>query len=151
MNNEEKILSLLEQLTEKIDKQGEVLAEHSRILNEHSRILNEHSRILNEHSKILAEHSKVLNEHSETLAKYGEVLAEHGRELETLNDRTLRTAIILENDVQPKLQLLYEGHSHLRDTLVPTKRVEVLEKDVDTLKSAMKLMVKRLDALEKAQ
>jgi len=123
MNNEERILDLLEKLTEKVDKQGEVLARHTEILAEHS--------------KILAEHGKILAKHSEML--------------EELDDRSLRSAVILENEVQPKLQLLYEGQVHLQETLAPKERVEVLEDEVVTLKSTMKMMMKRLDALEKAQ
>ncbi len=102
MNNEEKILEMLEKLTEEVGR------------------------------------------HSELLAKQGELLEE-------LDDRSLRSAVMLENEVLPKLQLLYEGHVHLQETLAPKERVEVLEDEVITLKSAVKMMAKRLDALEKAQ
>lgn len=102
MNNEEKILEMLEKLTEEVGR------------------------------------------HSELLAKQGELLEE-------LDDRSLRSAVMLENEVLPKLQLLYEGHVHLQETLAPKERVEVLEDEVITLKSAVKMMTKRLDALEKAQ
>ena len=64
---------------------------------------------------------------------------------------TLRSAVMLENDVLPKLQLLYEGQVHLQETLAPKERVEVLEDEVITLKSAVKMMTKRLEALERAQ
>lgn len=102
MNNEEKILEMLEKLTEEVGR------------------------------------------HSELLAKQGELLEE-------LDDRSLRSAVMLENEVLPKLQLLYEGHVHLQETLAPKERVEVLEDEVITLKSAVKMMTKRLDVLEKAQ
>lgn len=102
MNNEEKILEMLEKLTEEVGR------------------------------------------HSELLAKQGELLEE-------LDDRSLRSAVMLENEVLPKLQLLYEGHVHLQETLAPKERVEVLEDEVITLKSAVKMMAKRLDVLEKAQ
>ena len=60
-------------------------------------------------------------------------------------------AVMLENEVLPKLQLLYEGHVHLQETLAPKAQVETLEGEVVTLKSAVKMMTKRLEVLEKAQ
>lgn len=75
-----------------------------------------------------------------------------GRELlEEIDGRSLRSAVMLENEVLPKLQLLYEGHVHLQETLAPKAQVETLEGEVVTLKSAVKMMTKRLEALEKAQ
>lgn len=109
---------------------------------------------MNNEEKILEMLKKLTEEvgrHSELLAKQGEVLAKQGELLEELDDRSLRSAVMLENEVLPKLQLLYEGHVHLQETLAPKERVEVLEDEVITLKSAMKMMMKRLDALEKAQ
>ena len=44
--------------------------------------------------------------------------------------------IMLENEVLPKLQLLYEGHVHLQETLAPKAQVETLEGEVVTLKSS---------------
>lgn len=123
MNNEEKILEMLKKLTEEVGRHSEVLAKQG---------------------ELLAKQGEVLAKHSELLAKQGELLEE-------LDDRSLRSAVMLENEVLPKLQLLYEGHVHLQETLAPKERVEVLEDEVITLKSAVKMMMKRLDALEKAQ
>ena len=109
---------------------------------------------MNNEEKILEMLKKLTEEvgrHSEVLAKQGELLAKQGELLEELDDRSLRSAVMLENEVLPKLQLLYEGHVHLQETLAPKERVEVLEDEVITLKSAVKMMMKRLDALEKAQ
>lgn len=130
MNNEEKILEILERLTKEVGK--------------HSEVLETLTGKVDRQGEILAQHSKMLAQHSEMLARHNEVLEE-------LDGRSLRTAVILENEVLPKLQLLYEGQVHLQETLAPKERVEVLEDEVITLKSTVKLMMKRLDALEKAQ
>lgn len=137
MNNEEKILEILERLTKEVGK-------HSEVLEALTGKVDRQGEILAQHSEILAQHSKMLAQHSEMLARHNEVLEE-------LDGRSLRTAVILENEVLPKLQLLYEGQVHLQETLAPKERVEVLEDEVITLKSTVKLMMKRLDALEKAQ
>ena len=130
MNKEEKILEMLGKLTEKIDKQGEVLEKLTEKVDKQG---------------------ETLDRHSEILAKHSEILARHDEMLEDLDSRSLRSAVMLENEVLPKLQLLYEGQVHLQETLAPRERVEVLEDEVITLKSSIKMMMKRLEALEKAQ
>ena len=106
MNNEEKILAMLEKLTEEVGRHGDLLEKQGKLLEKHS---------------------------------------------EEIDGRSLRSAVMLENEVLPKLQLLYEGHVHLQETLAPKAQVETLEGEVVTLKSAVKMMTKRLEALEKAQ
>ena len=123
MSNEEKILEILDKLTKEVGRNSSLLEKQGRVLEEHSALLEKQGRVLGEHSALLEE----------------------------LDDRSLRSAVMLENEVLPKLQLLYEGHVHLQETLAPKERVEVLEDEVITLKSAVKMMAKRLDALEKAQ
>ena len=102
MNNEEKILAMLEKLTEEVGRQGDLLEKHSEMLEE-------------------------------------------------IDGRSLRSAVMLENQVLPQLQLLYEGQVTLQQTLAPKERVEVLEDDVITLKTVVKSISNRLAALEKAQ
>ena len=158
MNNEEKILAMLEKLTEEVGRHGDLLEKQGNLLEKHSEILEKHTEILEKHSEMLAKQD-------ETLAKHGEMLARHdgtleklvskfdrqGELLEEIDGRSLRSAVMLENEVLPKLQLLYEGHVHLQETLAPKAQVETLEGEVVTLKSAVKRMTKRLEALEKAQ
>ena len=84
-------------------------------------------------------------------SKQGEQLAQINDRLEELDDRSLRSAVMLENQVLPQLQLLYEGQVTLQQTLAPKERVEVLEDDVITLKTVVKSISNRLAALEKAQ
>lgn len=123
MNNEEKILAMLEKLTEEVGRHGDLLEKQGKLLEKHSEILEKHGKALEKHSEMLEE----------------------------IDGRSLRSAVMLENEVLPKLQLLYEGHVHLQETLAPKAQVETLEGEVVTLKSAVKMMTKRLEALEKAQ
>ena len=106
---------------------------------------------MNKEEKILEMLEKLtvdVGRHGETLNKLTVEVDRHGEMLEELDDRSLRSAVMVENEVLPKLQLLYEGHVHLQETLAPKERVEVLEEEVITLKSAVKMMTKRLNALE---
>ncbi|MBU5468491.1 hypothetical protein KQI49_16835 [Virgibacillus sp. MSJ-26] len=68
MGQEEKIISMLEQIIGKQD-------EHSGMLNEHRSILNEHTSILKEQSNILNEHSQKHNQHTEQFKEHGQILS----------------------------------------------------------------------------
>lgn len=71
-----------------------------------------------------------------------------------LDNKSQRTAVLLETEINHKLDLLYEGHGmimeHL-DKLASKSRVEELESDVVLLKDAVKLMRLEIEALKKAQ
>lgn len=74
--------------------------------------------------------------------------------LDRVEDRAQRTAVLLEADVNRKLDLLYEGHDTLMeqfDRLASKSRVEELESDVALLKDSFKLLRLEIDALKKAQ
>lgn len=123
MNNEEKILEMLTELSK---GQAEMRSD-------------------------IAELKATQVKQGEQLAEQGEQLAQINDRLEELDDRSLRSAVMLENQVLPQLQLLYEGQVTLQQTLAPKERVEVLEDDVITLKTVVKSISNRLAALEKAQ
>ena len=74
--------------------------------------------------------------------------------LEEVDQRSIRTQVLLEADISDKIQLLFDGHStiiEMMDRLGPKERVEVLEDEIITLKTAVKMISNRLAALEKAQ
>ena len=154
MSNEEKILEILGHhdqmfaaINQTLEKHGEMLERHGEMLERHGEMLEKHSKILEEHSKILEQHSQILEEHSAELKKHGELL-------EKLDERSQRTAVLMETEVTRKLDLLYEGHGAIMDfleTLAPKSRVEVLEDDVRLLKIAFKSMQQDIAGLKKAQ
>ena len=154
MSNEEKILEILGHhdqmfaaINQTLEKHGEMLERHGEMLERHGETLEKHSKILEEHSKILEQHSQILEEHSAELMNHGDLL-------EKLDERSQRTAVLMETEVTRKLDLLYEGHGAIMDileTLAPKSRVEVLEDDVRLLKIAFKSMQQDIAGLKKAQ
>lgn len=74
--------------------------------------------------------------------------------IDQIDERSQRTAVLLETEVDRKLNLLYEGHESIMeylDKLATKSRVEVLENDVALLKDVVKLMRQEIAELKKAQ
>jgi len=74
--------------------------------------------------------------------------------IDQIDERSRRTALLLEVDYKQKLDLLYEGHESIMeylDKLAAKSRVEVLEGDVALLKDAVKHMRQEITELKKAQ
>lgn len=75
-------------------------------------------------------------------------------QMNQLDDKSQRTAVLLETEINHKLDLLYEGHGMIMDhldKLASKSRVEELESDVVLLKDAVKLMRLEIEAMKKAQ
>ncbi|MCI8844705.1 MAG: hypothetical protein HFF08_11525 [Oscillospiraceae bacterium] len=105
---------------------------------------------MNSEEKIL----EMLAALSDKVDKQSEQLNRLEANMDELDTRSLRSAVILENDVARNIRLVYEGQEMLRqkmDALAPKERVEVLEDRVVALETVIKSMSKRLAALEKAQ
>ena len=94
---------------------------------------------MNNEEKIL----ELLTEMRSEMAKMQDTLA--------VDQRSVRTQVLLETEFSDKLQLLYDGQVLLQQTLAPKERVEVLEEEVITLKTTVKMISNRLSVLEKAQ
>lgn len=62
-----------------------------------------------------------------------------------------KVAVTQENIVLPRLQALAEGQQNLLDTLAPKNRVEVLEEEIDLLKTVVRALSKDMEELKKAQ
>ena len=131
-----------------------MLEKHSKILEKQGETLEQHSQILEKQAETLEKHSKILEQHSQILEEHSAELKKHGELLEKLDERSQRTAVLMETEVTRKLDLLYEGHGAIMDileTLAPKSRVEVLEDDVRLLKIAFKSMQQDIAGLKKAQ
>lgn len=86
--------------------------------------------------------------------KQGEALERLEERVGELDDRSLRSAVTLENQVLPQMQALYEGHGAIMeklDKLASKSRVEELEDDVAMLKDSIKLLRLEVNELKKAQ
>lgn len=133
MNNEEKVLQALE-------KQALMLEQINKTQLQQGMTQAELGAALKSLDKDLAEVSRLSRR-----------TATQTEEIEQLSQRT---AVLLETEYRDKLQLLYDGHSLIEekiDSLSPKSQVDELEDEVDFLRSVVKSMSKRLDALEKAQ
>lgn len=133
MNNEEKILELLEKQGAMLEKQGEVLAEHSAML---------------------AKQGEMLAKHDEMLAEMKAAQEEMRADISEMQTTLTRVAVTQEGTVLPRLQLLYEGHSAIMDhmdTLTPKRQTEALEDEVTALRDSHKLLRQDVNELKKAQ
>ena len=158
MNNEEKIIALLEKQGAALEKQGELLAKHDVMLEHINETLERHDAMferindtLDKHTAILEQHSQILAEHSKTLASHSEMLESHGEMLENLTTRVTKIELTQENVILPGLQALAEGQETLRQTLCSRERAERLETDVDLLKTAVRGLFRDVQELKKAQ
>lgn len=117
MNNEEKILSILTQMQ----------SDMTRMQSDMTKMQADITGIQTDMTGVKAD-----------IAKMQADMSDMKEQLDRVDERSLRTAILLENEVDRKLSLLYEGHGILRETLAPIDRVEKLEDDVALLKDVVK-------------
>lgn len=81
-------------------------------------------------------------------------MADVKKRIDLIDERSQRTAILMEADLAPKIQLLYEGHGLIMESLdkLATKtRVEMLESELGLVKHTIKLMRQEIADLKKAQ
>lgn len=71
--------------------------------------------------------------------------------VDEIDQRSERTQVLLETDYADKLQLLFDGHTTILETLAPKSRVESLEDDVSFMKTVIKAMSQEIAELKKAQ
>ena len=149
MNNEEKILELLVDLKQDVTDLKKEVADIRQTVDRHTEILESHDKLLRSQGELLRVQGEILHSHDELLRSQGEMLRSHDELLKELDERSLRSAVMLENVVCPQLKLLYEGQVTLQQTLAPIERVEALEEDVRTIKSSITHLAARQTALEK--
>lgn len=112
---------------------------------------------MNNEEKILAmleKHSEMLEALTEKVDRHGEQLTRLEERVEKIDERSQRTAVLLETEVERKLNLLYEGHDAIMeslDQLASKDRVEALESDVSVVKDVVRQLRKDVNDLKKAQ
>lgn len=105
---------------------------------------------MNNEEKIL----EMLTQLQSDMTQLKQTVGQQGELLERVDERSQRTAVLMEADIAPKIQLLYEGHGVIMESLdkLATKdRVEKLEDEIIVLKTAFKVLSQRIAELEKAQ
>ena len=123
MQNEEKILGLLEQLVEDV------------------------SGLKEDVSGLKQDVSGLKQESAETKKELAALKEQMGR----MDERLRRVELTQENMVLPQLRLLAEGNDTLLARSVPVERVEAVETDVDMLKTVVRLHSQDISALKKAR
>ncbi len=97
---------------------------------------------------------EILERMDARLSRVEETQAMQGKKLDEIDKRSERTAVLMESKVVPQVQLLYEGHALLRETLASNERVEKIEdtiaEKVVVLESVVKSHSERIAKLEKA-
>lgn len=97
---------------------------------------------------------EMLTQLQSDMTQLKQTVDQQGGLLERVDERSQRTAVLMEADIAPKLQLLYEGHGVIMESLdkLATKdRVDKLEDEIIVLKTAFKVLSQRIAELEKAQ
>ena len=123
MQNEEKILGLLEQLVEDV------------------------SGLKQDVSGLKQDVSGLKQESAETKKELAALKEQMGR----MDERLRRVELTQENMVLPQLRLLAEGNDTLLARSAPAARVEAVENDVDMLKTVVRLHSQDISALKKAR
>jgi len=68
-----------------------------------------------------------------------------------LSGQILKINMKLENQIEPQIKLLAEGHQTIMEAITPKSRVDELEDDVNMLKMAFRQINMELQELKQAQ
>lgn len=154
MNNEEKILTMLEKHSKMLEHLVGDVAELKTIqARQGETLITMNGRLDTMDGRLDTMDGRLDTMDGRLDTIEGRLDTMDGR-LDELDDRSLRSAVMLENEIGPKVQLLYEGQALLKekmDMLAPKDRVEALEDDMSMLKDVVKLMRQEINELKKAQ
>lgn len=140
MNNEEKIISMLEKHSEMLEKQGAMLEKHSELLAE----------LKADQLAMKADQATMRADLTAMKATQDEMRGDISEMQATLT----RVAVTQEGVVLPRLQTLYETHESIiaaMDNLVPVWRIEKVERELDVVKEVLKTTVQDAAGLKRAQ
>lgn len=130
MNNEEKILSMLEAM------HGQMAQMYTRLDNMDSRLNNMDSRLDNMDSRLDNMDSRM------------DIMQ---RQLDAVQETVTRTAVTQENVVLPRLQILLEGHIGLAETRASNERVAALEEDMAVIRPVIENLSTEVAKLKAAK
>jgi len=143
MNNEEKILAMLEKHDAMFEKQAALLEKLTNDMTDVKAAQTEQGKQLAEQGKQLAELANRVDSIDTRLGKVEDMQEELRSSVNTLAKK-------IDHDVIPYVKLLDEDYRQAREQPVLVRRVDSLEEDVHLLKNTVKKHVQQLSMLEKA-
>ena len=150
MNNEEKILAMLEKHDAMFEKQAALLEKLTNDMTDVKAAQTEQGKQLAEQGKQLAEQGKQLAELANRVDSIDTWLGKVEDMQEELRSSVNTLAKKIDHDVIPYVKLLDEDYRQAREQPVLVRRVDSLEEDVHLLKNTVKKHVQQLSMLEKA-
>ena len=140
MNNEEKILAMLEK--------------HDAMFEKQAALLDKLTSDMAEMKTDMAEMKTTQTAQGEQLAAQGEQLAALGEQLAAQGERLLNIEMRIENTIIPDIKALAGGHMQLLETLASKESVEDLKDSMVEWETANKAslseMWRRIASLERA-
>lgn len=129
MNNEEKILELMQQISK---SQNDIMSKFYMM-----------ELFQTSTNKTLENLNMQQNDMKESLA-------ELNTRTRNIEDRVTKVEVVQENKVTPQLGLLFEGQKTIQDQIARLSVVDALQADVSTLKSAVKYLSSELEKIKQA-
>jgi len=121
LNNEEKILGILENMQKQMDSMGKRMDSMDKRMDSMGKRMDSMDKRMDSMDKRMG-----------TMETRMDIMETR---MDTMQETLTRVAVTQENIVLPRLQLLAEGHSSMMDRMPQKSRVEALEEDVAVLKS----------------
>ena len=144
MQNEERILGLLEHLVQDV----------SGLKQSVSGLERETAGLKQEMAELKADVSTLKTDVAalkEDVSGLKEETASLKAQMGQMDERLRRVELTQENLVLPQLRLLADGHDALLTQTVPVRRMEAVESDVDMLKTVVHVHSQDIRALKKAR
>ena len=172
MQNEERILGLLEHLVQDVSglkqsvsgleretaglkqEMAELKADVSGLKQEMAELKADVSTLKTDVAELKADVSGLKEDVSglkEDVSGLKEETASLKAQMGQMDERLRRVELTQENLVLPQLRLLAEGHDALLTQTVPVRRMEAVESDVDMLKTVVHVHSQDIRALKKAR
>ena len=141
---EKQILSALEQINLKLDKQDKTLHTHGEMLKDQGEILKVHGKMLKNHGEVLNIHSELLKAHSELFKTQGAKLSnlEEMQRLqgETLKEHTSLIKALINGQESLKTELSEMRLQNAKDFGEIKGQIKGIEDSIDLLKEDRRYM-----------